>query len=70
MYELWGGGGSPFTASSRQRNNTLRDRTGTPISLMGDVASIWAELHLRDDVLVGVASRCDEPEWGRECLER
>jgi magnesium-dependent phosphatase 1 len=70
---LWGGG-APFKQSSQQPNNTLIDSAGVTCSLMGDVARAWADLHKRmqsgEAVLVGVASRCDEPRWGRECLQK
>ena len=41
--------------------------------LLADVASCWADCHERQErgeVLVCVASRCDEPTWGRECLQK
>ena len=41
---------------------------------MADVAHCWADCYARmqrgEDLLVGVASRCDEPSWGRECLRK
>lgn len=73
MYQLWGGG-APFKADSSRPNNQLRDRNGTPVRMLGDVASVLAELHGRmkagQAVLVGVASRSDEPDWARECLRK
>ena len=41
--------------------------------MLADVAAVWAECHTRQEageLLVGVASRCDEPAWGRECLNK
>merc|ERR1712224_532660 len=37
------------------------------------VQSIWKQLHSSTEfsgTRVGVASKCDEPEWGRECLKK
>eukprot|EP00747_Dinoflagellata_sp_TGD_P207391 gnl/TRDRNA2_/TRDRNA2_80964_c0_seq1.p1 gnl/TRDRNA2_/TRDRNA2_80964_c0~~gnl/TRDRNA2_/TRDRNA2_80964_c0_seq1.p1 ORF type:complete len:205 (+),score=27.93 gnl/TRDRNA2_/TRDRNA2_80964_c0_seq1:43-615(+) len=71
MYELWGGG-SPFTQLSTEPNNQLEDRRGTRVRLLADVAQCFAELHRRaakgEPLLTGIASRCDEPSWGEECL--
>ena len=71
--ELWGGG-APFTQQSTKANNTLKDCSGTMVKLLGDVASCWAECHTRmqagEPLMVGVASRSDEPAWARECLRK
>jgi magnesium-dependent phosphatase 1 len=43
------------------------------VRLLADVALCWADCHERQErgeVLVCVASRCDEPTWGRECLQK
>ena len=72
MYELWGGG-APFKQNATTPNNTLTDKAGRTVQLLGDVAACWAECHARQEageLLVGVASRCDEPAWGRECLKK
>ncbi|KAL1499756.1 hypothetical protein AB1Y20_012443 [Prymnesium parvum] len=73
MYQLWGGG-APFTAQSSRPNNQLRDRRGTTVRQLGDVAACLAELHRRmragEPVLACAASRSDEPEWARECLRK
>jgi len=71
MYQLWGGG-APFKVLSTTPNNELQDRRGTPVRMLGDVAACFANLHARiqagEHLLVGIASRSDEPSWARECL--
>ena len=73
MYELWGGG-APFTQESVEPNNTLKDNRGTVVRLLSDVAASFADLYRRmeagEPLLVGIASRSDEPEWARECLRK
>jgi magnesium-dependent phosphatase 1 len=73
MYQLWGGG-APFKPNGNQPNNKLTDSRGTSVRLLGDVATCWAECQMRmlrgDALLVGVASRSDEPSWARECLRK
>ena len=72
MYQLWGGG-APFTQDSSSPNNSLTDAAGRNVSLLADVGVCWAECHTRQEageLLVCVASRCDEPAWGRECLRK
>ena len=73
MYMLWGGG-APFTQDSTKPNNTLTDSNGTGVRMLGDVAACWAECHTRmqkgEPLVVGVASRSDEPSWARECLRK
>ena len=72
MYMLFGGGGAPFKQNATTPNNTLTDASGTKCRMLGDVAAVWAELHARksagEPLVVGVASRSDEPSWARECL--
>jgi len=63
--------GSPFTVGSNPHE--LVSRGGERVRLLGEVAEIWGALHELpelEDTLVGVASRCDVPEWGRECLQK
>ncbi|KAJ1455369.1 magnesium-dependent phosphatase-1 [Pelagophyceae sp. CCMP2097] len=67
MYQLWGGGGAPFTGPDAK--NELRDVAGTRVHLLGNVAEIWGKLHA-DNEIVAVASRSDEPTWARECLKK
>ena len=71
MYMLWGGG-APFKQCGTAPNNTLTDVQNTTCRLLGDVAASWAELHRRvsagEPIVVGIASRSDEPAWARECL--
>ena len=73
MYELWGGG-APFTQLSTEPNNKLKDTRGTTCRLLADTAACMAELHARmqagEPLLVGIASRSDEPAWARECLSK
>lgn len=73
MYQLWGGG-APFKQDSVTPNNMLTDCKGTNCRLLGDVAACWAECHTRiqsgEPLLLGVASRSDEPSWARECLRK
>lgn len=73
MFMLWGGG-APFKQDSTAVNNTLTDSRGTKCRLLGDVAACWAECHSRmqagQPLIVGVASRSDEPTWARECLNK
>jgi magnesium-dependent phosphatase 1 len=70
LYELWGGGGAPFTALPC---GAVRDRAGTKVELLGDVGAVLAELRsspLWAGVPVCVASCCDEPAWAHECLSK
>ena len=73
MYMLWGGG-APFKELASTPNNELHDRRGTPVRMLGDVAACFANLHARmkagEPLLVGIASRSDEPSWARECLKK
>ena len=73
MYMLWGGG-APFKQCGTAPNNTLTDVQNTTCRLLGDVAASWAELHRRvsagEPIVVGIASRSDEPAWARECLQK
>lgn len=66
--------GAPFKQDSASPNNTLTDSKGTTCRLLGDVAACWAECHTRmqagEPLIVGVASRSDEPSWARECLRK
>ena len=69
MYELWGGG-APFTKD--EADNTLRDRSGTKVKLLGESASILDSLTkppFEDTVVVWV-SCTDEPKWADECLTK
>jgi hypothetical protein len=70
LYELWGGGGAPFTALPC---GAVRDRAGTRVELLGAMAAVLAELRsspLWAGVPVCVASCCDEPAWAHECLSK
>ena len=56
------------------KTKTMLRPTGTRCRLLGDVAACWAACHSRmqagEPLLVGVASRSDEPAWARECLNK
>lgn len=73
MYMLWGGG-APFEQTGTAPNNALTDCRGERVRLLADVAACWADCHARmqrgEPLLVGVASRSDEPSWARECLRK
>ncbi len=65
MYELWGGGGSPF----RSHGDAVLDRRGEAVSVLGDAREILWHLRSRD-VRVAIASTCDEPAWAAEVLSK
>ena len=67
MYMLWGGG-SPFT---RHDDNTLSDRGGSKVKLLGATAKILDELKQPPytDTKVAWVSCTDEPTWAAECLD-
>lgn len=69
MYELWGGG-APFTKN--QSDNTLHDRSGTKVKLLGDSAKILDSLTKPpfEDTTVVWVSCTDEPTWADECLAK
>ena len=70
MYELWGGGGSPFKV---MKDGNLSDRSGTVVRLLGDVREIMSEFRHDpkwSDSVIAVASSCDEPSWARECIQK
>lgn len=70
MYELWGGGGSPFSAL---KDGNLTDRSGTTVRLLGDVRRIMYEFKTDpawSNSVIAVASSCDEPNWARECIQK
>jgi magnesium-dependent phosphatase 1 len=70
MYELWGGGGSPFT---KKNNGDVIDAAGNTVSLMGDARYVLTMLGTNEmfkNSHVATASSCDEPSWAHECLEK
>ena len=70
MYELWGGGGSPFTIA---KDGNLSDRSGTTVRLLGDIRKIMYEFKTDpkwSDAIIAVASSCDEPSWAKECIQK
>ncbi|KNH05884.1 Magnesium-dependent phosphatase 1 [Perkinsela sp. CCAP 1560/4] len=67
MYELFGGGGAPFTKLSRSE---LADRRDTRVKLLGDVPAVLDLLDECHSTTVAIASRTDEPAWAEECMEK
>lgn len=67
MYQLWGGGGAPFTKDPK--TGDVFDRQGTPVRLMGDSRAILRKLH-EEGIPIAVASKTDEPSWADECLRK
>eukprot|EP00971_Amphidinium_carterae_P230690 4578069-Amphidinium_carterae.1 len=71
MYELWGRGGAPFTATDNGQR--VYDRSGTEVQLLGMTRTLLEELSATEVVQGGgctlaIASSCDEPNWARECM--
>ncbi|CAL1125852.1 unnamed protein product [Cladocopium goreaui] len=63
--------GAPFRPTADP--NVLQSSGKEAVRLLGNVRNIWKELHSDErfaGTRVGVASRCDEPAWGRECLQK
>lgn len=71
MYELlYGSGGAPFSLRS---DGDLKDRSGNHIQLIGDVRQIMHELKTDPkwkDTKIAIASKCNEPNWADECLDK
>ena len=71
MYELlYGTGGAPFSLCS---DGDLKDKSGNDIILIGDVRKIMHELKTDSkwsNTLVAIASKCNEPNWAGECLDK
>lgn len=78
MYELLyfsGGRGGPFTYSpDYATDGTLLTTGGEPVRLLGQVRDVMRELYCDKDtwgdVLVGISSRTDQPDWARELLTK
>ena len=75
MYELWGGGGSPFQPHPSRRKDALVDKKGTTVALLGEARAIMQQLSFDDQwkankTFVGVSSTCDEPSWAVECMSK
>ncbi|CAE7413837.1 MDP1 [Symbiodinium natans] len=63
--------GAPFSTTADP--SVLKASGGQAVQLLGNIRSIWKELHSSPgyaNTRVGVASRCDHPDWGRECLRK
>ena len=71
MYELlYGTGGAPFKTKS---DGDLTDKSGNIIELMGNVREIMHELKTNEkwsNTRVAIASKCNEPNWAHECLDK
>lgn len=67
MYELWGGGGSPFSFIN---NSTLKDRVGNSVKLLGIAGEILDSLKDHPTIIPAYVSTCDEPDWAFECLSK
>ncbi|ORC91556.1 uncharacterized protein TM35_000051520 [Trypanosoma theileri] len=77
MYQLWGGGGSPFRidTNGKEKNHSHSsaaiDKAGTTVSLIGETRTLLQEL-LTDpkwrNTYLAVSSTCDEPRWAMELL--
>jgi magnesium-dependent phosphatase 1 len=69
MYQI--GRGAPFKYDATKCEATASG--GDRVRLLGDVRSIWGELHSSElfrQTDVAIASRCDEPQWARELLSK
>ena len=73
MYELsWMGGGPPFSPGGNN-GDVMLSRRSHEVRLLGDVREVVRELHCTPEwkgTLVGISSRCDEPDWARELLRK
>ena len=69
MYQLWGGG-APFKRPHESHLGVV-DCSGCEIQVLGDARDILAH-HRREmpHVRHAIASTCDEPKWGLECLSK
>jgi magnesium-dependent phosphatase 1 len=69
LYQI--GRGAPFKYDGTKCEATASG--GDRVRLLGDVRSIWGELHSSElwrQTDVAIASRCDEPKWARELLSK
>jgi magnesium-dependent phosphatase-1 len=71
MYELWGGGGIPFTAVSNSDNSVsvLKDRAGNLVELLGVSSRVLLEMK-HHHIISAFVSTCDEPKWAKQCLQQ
>mmetsp|Transcript_38769 Transcript_38769/g.61408 ORF Transcript_38769/g.61408 Transcript_38769/m.61408 type:complete len:174 (-) Transcript_38769:17-538(-) len=67
MYEMFGGGGAPFSVVN---SGELRGCDGTKVLLIADVPDILQILEDSPSTTVAIASRTDEPRWANECMEK
>jgi magnesium-dependent phosphatase 1 len=71
MYELWGGGGAPFSYAKNGRD--LVDRRGTNVIILGISDVVLHELKNNEnfsEIKVAWVSCTDEPDWADECLRK
>ena len=69
LYQI--GRGAPFKYDATKCEATASG--GDRVRLLGDVRSIWGELHSSEiwrQTDVAIASRCDEPQWAHELLSK
>ena len=75
MYEIvyfMGGQGAPFREDPKNKGGLLTVGN-QPVRLLGDVRAVFEEIYREpkfDNVLIGVSSRTDEPDWARELLDK
>ena len=83
MYEMWGGGGSPFKWCGAQgKPGSALGRDKTEVYLLGESLSLLSRLYFHpqanrnatddgfDGFVVAAASTCDEPSWARALLQQ
>ena len=72
MYELsWRGmGHAPFEYMDGHDKTRMKTQLNSVVQLIGDVAEILDELVLVPTIQLAISSRCDEPKWARELLEK
>ena len=70
----FGDGGSPFAVHADGSKNTLLDKKGTEVRLLGASSEILHELvheePFKSQSIVCWVSRCDEPGYAAECLSK
>ena len=75
MYQIldyMGGRGAPFKRDPHDPLNLLTC-ANEPVKLLGDVRSVFSTIYTEaefEDILIGISSRTDEPDWARELLSK
>lgn len=83
MYEMWGGGGSPFKWCGEQgKPGSALGKDKTEVYLLGESLSLLSRLFFHpqanrvasddglDRFVVAAASTCDEPSWAQALLQQ